>query len=110
MSAPHHLCMRSSDQLLNSTKGSVQRMVYFDFLQGEQLCILLLPLLHNDLLGEQGAESIHVKFNSLGRAYTAIRVKRLKCILKEHLLSIAPDMVAAIPRPPKKRMKSFDGT
>eukprot|EP00731_Ephydatia_muelleri_P004814 Em0002g990a len=33
------------------------------------------------LLGEQGAESIHAKFNSLGRAYTAIpdRVERLKC-------------------------------
>eukprot|EP00731_Ephydatia_muelleri_P014833 Em0008g553a len=39
------------------------------------------------LLGEQGAESIHAKFNSLGRAYTAIpdRVEWLKCIMKEHL-------------------------
>eukprot|EP00731_Ephydatia_muelleri_P022772 Em0015g355a len=63
------------------------------------------------LLGEQGAESIHAKFNSLGRAYTAIpdRVERLKCIMKEHLVSIAPDMVAAIP-PPKKRKKSLDDT
>ena len=48
------------------------------------------------LLGEEGAESIHAKFNSLGRAYTAIpdRVERLKCIMKEHLVSIVPDMVA----------------
>ena len=64
------------------------------------------------LLGEQGAESIHAKFNSLGRAYTAIpdRVERLKCIMKElHLVSIAPDMVAAIPTP-KKRKKSLDDT
>ena len=63
------------------------------------------------LLGEQGAESIHAKFNSLGRAYTAIpdRVERLKYIMKEHLVSIAPDMVAAIP-PPKKRKKSLDDT
>ena len=63
------------------------------------------------LLGEQGAESIHAKFNSLGRAYTAIpdMIERLKCIMKEHLVSIAPDMVAAIP-PPKKRKKSLDDT
>ena len=42
------------------------------------------------LLGVQGAESIHAKFNSLRRAYTAIpdRVERLKCIMKEHLVSI----------------------
>lgn len=61
------------------------------------------------LLGEQGAESIHAKFNSLGRVYTAIpdKVERMKCMLKEHLVSIAPDMVAAIP-PPKKRTKSCD--
>ena len=46
------------------------------------------------LLGEQGAESIHAKFNSLGRAIPD-RVERLKCIMNEHLVSIAPDMVAA---------------
>ena len=58
------------------------------------------------LLGEQGAESIHAKFNRLGLAFTSIkdRVKNLKCIVKEHLLSIEPELVAAIP-PPAKRAK-----
>ena len=32
MSAPHHLHMRSNDQLLNSSKGSVLKKVYFNFL------------------------------------------------------------------------------
>ncbi|KAL5508865.1 hypothetical protein EMCRGX_G004125 [Ephydatia muelleri] len=58
------------------------------------------------LLGEQGAESIHAKFNNLARAYSAIKgkVHQLKCIVAEHLVSIAPHNVAAIP-PPKKRKK-----
>eukprot|EP00731_Ephydatia_muelleri_P004655 Em0002g831a len=58
------------------------------------------------LLGEQGAESIHAKFNNLARAYSAIKgkVHQLKCTVAEHLVSIAPHNVAAIP-PPKKRKK-----
>ena len=58
------------------------------------------------LLGEQGAESIHAKFNNLARAYSVIKgkVHQLKCIVAEHLVSIAPHNVAAIP-PPKKRKK-----
>ena len=39
MSAPHHLHMKSNDQLLNSSKGSVLKKVYFNFLQGEQLSV-----------------------------------------------------------------------
>eukprot|EP00731_Ephydatia_muelleri_P010746 Em0005g1332a len=58
------------------------------------------------LLGEQGAESVHAKFNNLARAYSAIKgkVHQLKCIVAEHLVSIAPHNVPAIP-PPKKRKK-----
>ena len=58
------------------------------------------------ILGEQGAESIHAKFNNLARAHSAIKgkVHQLKCIVAEHLVSIAPHNVAAIP-PPKKRKK-----
>ncbi|KAL5506070.1 hypothetical protein EMCRGX_G007641 [Ephydatia muelleri] len=58
------------------------------------------------LLGEQGAESVHAKFNNLARAYSAIKGKihQLKCIVAEHLVSIAPHNVAAIP-PSKKRKK-----
>ena len=49
------------------------------------------------LLGEQGAESIHAKFIQLSLAFVSIkdRVKQLQCIVKEHLLSIEPRMVAA---------------
>ena len=56
------------------------------------------------LLGEQGAESVHAKFSL---SYTAIadKVQHLLCIVKEHLISISPQVVAAIP-PPKKRIKS----
>eukprot|EP00731_Ephydatia_muelleri_P009823 Em0005g409a len=57
------------------------------------------------LLGEQGAESIHAKFTRLSLAFVSIkdRVKQLQCIVKEHLLSIEPRMVAAIPPPTKKQ-------
>ena len=53
------------------------------------------------LLGEQGADSIHAKFNQLGLVFAPIkdRVQNLKCIMKEHLLSIEPQLVAAIPPP-----------
>ena len=52
------------------------------------------------LLGEQGAESIHAKCNRLRPGIcTHKRVKQLQCIVKEHLLSIEPQIVAAIPPP-----------
>ena len=59
------------------------------------------------LLDEQGAESIHAKFNQLSLVFASIkdRVQKLKCIVKEHLLSIEPQLVAAIP-PPAKRVKN----
>ena len=57
------------------------------------------------LLGEQGAESIHAYFNSLGRTYAGIPdpLKKLKQMMVEHLLHIAPDNVTA--RPPVKKRK-----
>ena len=57
------------------------------------------------LLGEQGAESIHAKFTRLGLAYTAVtdKVKHLLCIVKEHLISISPQVLAAVPPPQKKK-------
>ena len=59
------------------------------------------------LLGEQGAESIHSRFDSLQRTYASVPngVERLRNIMKEHLLSINPTNVAARP-PPAKRMKT----
>ena len=57
------------------------------------------------LMGEQGAESIHARFNTLQRTYHSVHdpLKRLLLIVKEHLLIVAPQNVAAIP--PPKRMK-----
>ena len=54
------------------------------------------------------AESIHAKFNRLGLVFAPIRdrVENLLCIVKEHLLSIEPQLVAAIP-PPAKRVKNI---
>ena len=48
------------------------------------------------MMGEQGAESIHAYFNSLGRTIPD-RVQRLKYMLKEHHLHVAPANVAARP-------------
>lgn len=60
------------------------------------------------LMGEQGAESIHAYFNSLKRTYHGVPdpVKRLKHMMKEHFLHIAPSNVANRPTPRKKRRKS----
>ena len=50
------------------------------------------------LLGEQGAESIHARFNTLLRTYHSVpdKVQQLVLIVKEHLLSVAPQNVTAI--------------
>ena len=60
----------------------------------------------NRVLGEQGAESIHRRFNALNITHSSIRnkEKRLRCIVKEHLISIAPDSIRAQP-PPTNRVK-----
>ena len=57
------------------------------------------------MMGEQGAESVHKYFNTLGRTYCGIpnSVERLKYMLKEHQLHTAPANVAA--RPPIKKRK-----
>ena len=56
------------------------------------------------LVNKVQSQSIHAKFNRLALAFAPIkdRVKNLQCILKEHLLSIEPQLLAAIP-PPAKR-------
>ena len=44
------------------------------------------------LMGEQGAGSIHAKFNSLARTYSRIRDPKVKLnsIMKEHYLNVSP--------------------
>ena len=56
------------------------------------------------LLGEQGTESIHAEFNQLGLAFAPIKdhMQNLMCIVKEHLLSIEPQLVAATPLQPRE--------
>ena len=56
------------------------------------------------ILSEQGAESIHAYFNSLKRTYSGIpdSLKRLKQMMVEHHLHIAPDNTTARPLVQKK--------
>ena len=58
------------------------------------------------LMGGQGAESIHAKFNSLKRTYCGIRnpLDKLKSIMTEHYLKVSPHLSAAVP-PVEKRKK-----
>ena len=58
------------------------------------------------MMGEQGAESIHARFNALERTYSNMTnsVQRLKCMVLEHLRQICPLNVARLP-PPQKRLK-----
>ena len=58
------------------------------------------------LLGEQGAESIHSKFNNLGHNYssTAKGEERIRNIMRAHFVSVVPQNNAACP-PPAKRKK-----
>ena len=46
-------------------------------------------------LGEQGAESIHARFNAIRRNYITMpnRVDRLEAILKEHLNQVVPQNI-----------------
>ena len=66
-----------------------------------------MHLLEDHATGEQGAESFHAKCNRLGLAFAPIKdkVKQLQCVVKEHLSSIEPQIVGAIP-PPTKKNKS----
>lgn len=59
------------------------------------------------LLGEQGVESIHAHFNSLGRTYKSIpeEVARLRQLMKEHLLHIAPENISAIPEIKRRKRR-----
>ena len=51
-------------------------------------------------LGEQGAESIHARFNSLRRTYSTIPnpVSRLEAMLKEHLNQAVPQNIEKLPK------------
>ena len=58
-------------------------------------------------LGEQGAESIHARWNIIKKNYTSTRPpsQRLQCEMTEHLRQICPINVAEFPQP-KTRSKA----
>ena len=64
------------------------------------------------LLDEQGAESIHAKFNTLKYTYRTIpdRLKQLKQLMVEHYLHICPDNIALRPPLKKKKLTSTTDT
>ena len=57
------------------------------------------------LMGEQGAESIQRKMNSLSHTYSTISdgVPRLDCMMREHYLHTAPQNISL--RPPIRKRK-----
>ena len=60
------------------------------------------------LLGEQGAESIHAKFNSIERSYSGIpnAKDRLKRVVQEHFLTTDPENIAVTPILKKRKVKT----
>ena len=58
------------------------------------------------LLGEHGAESIHARSNVLHRTYASMqdRLQHMTSVMKEHLISIEPQNLAAIPIPVKRNL------
>ena len=76
----------------------------------------VIPWLHRwkvgfGMMGEQGAESIHAFFNSLKKTHsgTPNPVKKLKQMMTDHLLHVAPANVAEKP-PIKKRSRTQSST
>ena len=59
-------------------------------------------------LGEQGAESIHARFNSIRCNYSNMpnRLQRLEAIMREHYNQLCPDNIVRKPPPYKKAKKS----
>ena len=57
------------------------------------------------MMGEQGSESIHARFNSIRAAYRCMPnpVERLKNIMTEHYLQIAPSNTQLQPPTPKRK-------
>ncbi len=59
------------------------------------------------LMGEQGAESIHASINTIKARYVGIpnRVDRLRCILRDHHLRVAPQNIALQPEKKKRNFR-----
>ena len=59
------------------------------------------------MLGEQGAESIHARFNELQRTYNnmANGVERLKAMVADHFRQVCPENIVRQPPPAKRRKR-----
>lgn len=62
-------------------------------------------------LGEQGAESIHARFNQIQRNFSSMpnSAQRLECVMKEHFQQICPQNLSKQPQPKHyvtKRMRN----
>ena len=53
------------------------------------------------MLNEQGAESIHARFNTIQRTYGSMpnKAERLKCTVKEHFRQVCPENFSWTPAP-----------
>lgn len=60
------------------------------------------------LLGEQGVESVHAHLNNLGRTFRGVRedAARLERLMREHLLHISLENVAATPETKKRKKRN----
>ena len=58
------------------------------------------------MLGEQGAESIHTRFNQLERTYSSMAnpVQRLQSVVAEHFRQVCPTNI--VREPPVKKRKT----
>ena len=92
---------------LDCTFGVVKRTVKMHLLEDHMVEWITAHQAGCGLMGEQGAESIHAKFNSLIRTYSGIRnpTAKLRSIMNEHYLNISPHISAAVPPPPARKRK-----
>ena len=61
------------------------------------------------LLGEQGTESIHTKFNTIERSYSGIPngKDRLLRVVQEHHLTIDPENIVLTPLVKRRKVDSL---
>ena len=54
-----------------------------------------------EFLGEQGAESIHARFNAIKKNYSNMpnSVQRLECMMTEHFRQTCPQNLSKLPEP-----------
>ena len=115
----HKICLDQTAIIIGHTTKSffatfdskfqgIGRTVKMHILECHTVEWLSLHQAGSGLMGEQGAELIHAKFNSLKRTYCGIRnpLDKLKSIIKEHYLNVSPRLSAAVP-PVEKRKKKL---